>query len=380
MSDFFESLDFGMVTSVVYKIISLFMPVALFLSGTSAAELDYSDKLGDSGYTGLYEVYEDYFPIGSAVSSGLLKDSQCSEFVLKNFSSMTFEYELKQPIICPTEGGWNFKGADAVADFAREHGLKLRGHTLLWGEESPQNWMVYDENKNLVDKETFYARLYDYFSVIIPRYDDVVDDWDIINEACHWDYSSRLHKDALYKICGEEYIYKAFEFAKEFVGENDKLILNETKVLNNKAKENNLYATIKAMIEKGTPIDGVGIQCHVDTLSFKETARRLDSIIKRFSKLGIEIQITELDMTAYSYDAQKAYDELPVWVEQLQILKYKRFFEVLRSHSDVVTSVTFWGIDDEHSYLAKKDGREDWGLLFDKHGNPKQSFYAACDF
>jgi endo-1,4-beta-xylanase len=380
MSDFINSLDFGMVTDVIYRFLSLFMPVVLFLSGTSAYELDYSDMLNNSEYTGLCTVYEDYFPIGSAIGSHTLNDPECAEFVLKNFNSLTFEYELKQPIICPAEGAWNFSGADKVADFAREHGLKLRGHTLLGGAKAPDNWMVYDENNNLVSKEVFYGRLYNYMQTIITRYDDVVDVWDVVNEPCHHGRDRMLDNDALYRICGEEYLDKAFEFAREFAGENDKLILNETKVLYNKVKENNLYKTLERLLARGVPVDGVGIQGHVDTLSYKETAGRLDSVIKRFSKLGIEIQITEIDMTAYSYDIQKQYDELPKWIEQFQILKYKRMFEVLRKHSDVITSVTFWGIDDAHSYLVTGPGREDWGLLFDKYGKPKQSFYAVCDF
>lgn len=380
ITDFFKSFDGGMLTNAVFKLLSLMMPLALFLSGTPAETLDYSDRLKNSDYAGLCAVYEDYFPIGSAVGSGTLDNPEYAEFVLKNFNSLTFEYELKLPIICPREGAWDFSGADKIANFARAHGLKLRGHTLLWGIESPDNWMLYDENKNLVGKEVFYDRLYDYMSVIITRYNDIVDVWDVVNEACQWDRSSVIHDDILYELCGDEYLEKVFTFARELAGEGDTLIFNETKVLNNPAKEDNLYKTLETLLEKGVPVDGVGIQCHVDTLSFMETARRLERVIKRFSKLGIEIQITEMDMTVYTYDGQEEYTKLPEWIEQLQIKKYKAFFEVFREYADVITSVTFWGIDDAHSYLATGPGREDWGLLFDKEGNPKQSYYSVTDF
>jgi endo-1,4-beta-xylanase len=380
MSNSLEGFYLEKFTNLFFKILSFFMPLVLALSGTSPAELDYSDKLGNEEYTGLYEVYEDYFPIGSAIGPDTLDDPAAVEFILKNYNSLTFENAIKQPVIAPSEGVWDFSGADKIADFAREHGLKLRGHTLLWGDEAANNWMLYDANGNTVSKELFYERLREHMRVIITRYDDVVDDWDVVNEACYWDATRQFKDNAIYRLCGAEYLEKAFAFASEFVGENDKLILNETKVTGNKAKEDNLYKTVKTLLEKGVRIDGVGFQCHVDTLTFSETPKSLDAAIKRFAAMGVKVQITEMDMTVYTFDAQPAYSPLPGWVETFQIKRYKEFFEVFRNNKDVISSVTFWGIDDAHSYLVSKNGREDWGLLFDKNSNPKQSFYAVCDF
>lgn len=375
----FESIP-GFFTNAIFKIASFFMPILLLVQGTSVADLDYSDMLENEDYTGLYEVYEDYFRIGAATGAGALLDAEKSEFVKNNYNSLTFENAIKQPVISPAEGVWNFHAADIIADFARENNIKLRGHTLLWGNESPDNWMLYDEDGNLVTKEVFYERLRNHMEVIITRYDDVVDDWDVVNEVCYWTNARVIHDDVLYKLCGEEYLDKAFEFAREFAGENDKLFLNETKVVNNDAKQKNLYTIVERLLNRGVAIDGIGIQGHMDTLSFKETPKRLDKVLKKLTEFGLEIQMTEISMTVYNYPAQKAYDSLPQWIETFQIKKFKEMFEVLRSHSDVVTSVTFWGIDDAHSHLVSGTGREDWGFLFDKNSKPKQAFYAVCDF
>lgn len=374
---FYDSLDGGIVIHAVFKLVSYFMPLVLLFSGTSVAQLDYSDRLSEEDYVGLYEVYEDYFTIGSSVHARTLNNPDNVDFILKNFNALTYEYNLKLPAIHPSEDVWNFGPADQIADFAREHGLELRGHTLLWGS----NWMLFDDNGDYVDKEVFYDRLYDYFSVIIPRYDDIIDVWDVVNEACHWTRDSRLHHDDLYEVCGYEYLEKAFLFAKEFVGPDDKLFLNENKVLNNKVKQDNIYDTLELLLENDIPIDGIGIQGHVQTLSFMETAKTLDNVLERFKQLGVEIHITELDMSAYTYADQEAFEELPTWIEQFQIKKYKSFFEVLRKHSDAVTNVTFWGINDANTHLSSSaGGREDWPLLFDKDSRPKQSYYAVCDF
>ena len=78
------------------------------------------------------------------------------------------------------------------------------------------------------------------------------------------------------------------------------------------------------------------------------------------------------------------FTELPDWIELWQINKYKNYFKIFRDNSDIITNVTFWGIDDAHTVCAydyvTDTWRDEWPLLFDKNSAPKQAFYAVCDF
>jgi endo-1,4-beta-xylanase len=359
------------------KIMCFFLSLIFFFSGTSMASYNYSDKLNSTDYEGLKSVYSGYFDIGAAIAPSALEDENSVNTILKNYSSLTAENAFKLPVIHPSEDVWNFAPADAIANFAREHGLKLRGHVLVWG--SQQNWMLYDKDGNFVDKEVFYQRLYEYFKTMMGRYGDVVRTWDVVNEPFNYERGCAFKNTEIYKLCGEEYITKAFEMAHK-IDPTATLVLNETRILNNDVKMKYLLEYVQKYLDEGVPINAIGLQSHYDTLTVKESAKRLDKLINKISDMGLDVQITEMDMTYYSTDLV-AFHEKPEWIETLQIKKYKEMFEVLRKNADKISSVTFWGLNDGVSYCnVGNPKRTDWPLLFDENNRPKQAFYAICDF
>lgn len=100
---------------------------------------------------GLKDAYKNYFKIGVAVTPRNVTDSLQAAIILKEFNSVTAENCMKPGEIHPQPGVWNFQQADAIANFCREHGIKMRGHCLVWHSQFA-NWMFnkYDENGNQV--------------------------------------------------------------------------------------------------------------------------------------------------------------------------------------------------------------------------------------
>ncbi len=100
---------------------------------------------------GLKDAYKNYFKIGVAVTPRNITDSLQASIILKEFNSITAENCMKPGEIHPQPGVWNFAQADAIANFCREHGIKMRGHCLVWHSQFA-NWMFnkYDENGNQV--------------------------------------------------------------------------------------------------------------------------------------------------------------------------------------------------------------------------------------
>ncbi|MCL2512809.1 MAG: endo-1,4-beta-xylanase [Oscillospiraceae bacterium] len=377
---------FNLFPVPLYKFFSFLMPLILFFSGSSYASLDYSDKLGNQDYTGLCEAYEDYFKIGAAVYSYELDDPRLVDFILKNFNSITPEWELKQSSLNPEEGVWNFDPMDKLADFARENNLQLRGHTLIWPVQDV--WMLWtDETRATpVSKEVLFERMDEYIGVVMGRYGDVIHIWDVVNEPFHYDRWMRLKEDTDYfKIAGEEFVTKAFEFAAKYADEDDILMVNETFVEGNAAKTDNMFYCVKKWLKQGVRIDGIGTQGHMGTISTVPTDvnfKVIDKLVKRCKALGVKLEYTEVDMKIYENEAQRTA-ELPEWLEVWQINKYQKFFEALRRNKDTVIGATFWGLDDAHTvinYGAAADSPRDWPMLFDDNSIPKQNFYAVCDF
>ncbi len=350
---------------------SVIIPVIILLNGGAG---DYSGKLAEEDYTGLKEVYADYFDIGAAVASWYTYSPEICDFLKKNFSSLTPVVELKLDYIHPKEDVWNFEAVDRLCEFCKENNMKLRGHTLVWGE----SWMLYDGNGSFVGRDVFYRRLYDYMKTVMERYGDVIKVWDVVNEPFNYNASGAFKESEIYKYCGEEFITKAFEFARE-IAPDATLVLNETSVIKSTHKFNYMLKYLKKWKAAGVPIDAVGIQGHWKTLSPKEVSKELDRVLTAFENIGIkDIQITELDISLYTSALKEKYDEIPQWLRDIQTVKYREIFKVLRDHRNVISSVTFWAIDDEHSENRLSNANDE-PMLFSNF-RPKANYFAVCDF
>ena len=378
---------FNVIPEILYKLLSLFLPIILLFSGSSYASLDYSGQLVDSqaDYAGLCGVYEDYFPIGAAVYSYELDDPHLVDFIKKNLNSITPEWELKQSSLNPEEGVWNYEPMDRLADFARANNLQLRGHTLIWPVQDV--WMLWTDGTRtaLVDKPTLFARMEAYIQTVMERYGDVIHIWDVVNEPFHYNRTWELKEDTNYfKIAGEEFVTKAFEFAAKYADADDVLMVNETFVEGNTAKTNNMFNCVERWLKQGVRIDGIGTQGHMGTVStkpFDPNFRVVDNLAKRCRKLGVKLEYTEIDIKIFEIDRQRTVEVPPKWLEVWQINKYKKFFEALRRNKDVVIGATFWGLDDAHTVINYNPNEyNDWPMLFDRDGLPKQNFFAVCDF
>ncbi len=275
---------------------------------------------------------------------------------------------------------FNWAQADPIAEFARANNLKMRGHTLVWHSQTPAAFFT-DDKGNQLTKEQLYARLKVYMTAVMNRYKDVVFCWDVVNEAVS-DTEGEIYRTTSpwYRICGKDYLAMAFRIARS-VNPDVKLIYNDYNVVS-PAKLERVYTMIKELLDAGVPVDGVGLQAH---WSNDITAEMLQNAIDRFAALGLEVQVTELDITTYtSFHGDGARNQVQETqpyskeVEDRLADSYKRFFEVLHKNADKVTSVTFWGLDDSRTWLNgfPVRGRSDYPLLFDREQKPKKAYYS----
>jgi endo-1,4-beta-xylanase len=341
--------------------------------------------------TGVAEKYAGCFPIGAAVDSGSYTSH--SALLKAHFNSVTAENEMKFASLEPNEGSFTYSTADAIVNFATTNKMKIRGHTLVWHSQNP-SWLF-----SGASKDTLLARMKKHISNVVGHFKGKVYAWDVVNEAIMEDGSYRDGNEAddkksqWYSIMGESYIAEAFKAAHE-ADPDAKLFYNDFYDYI-PAKQQGIYDMLKGLLDAGVPVHGVGMQCHLNiqpstdasNQAFYQDVSHLEDAIKLYSSLGLDVQVTELDLSLYvpgiTYTSDTYYttatftDEL----KAKQAARYKAFFELFRRYRNVITGVTFWGIADDNTWLSEfSSGRQDFPLLFDVNHNPKPAYDAVIDF
>lgn len=324
----------------------------------------------------LCNVYRDYFPIGAAVNKKLIKSHE--GLLKKHFNSITAENDMKFIEIHPKENEFTFEKADLLLQFAKENNKKMRGHTLVWHNQTP-DWVFSNEDGSTISKEDLLLRMKEHISKVVGHYRDDIYCWDVVNEAIDDKTSEFLRKTKWLEIIGEEYIEKAFLFAHE-ADPNAMLFYNDYNETNPE-KRDKIIKLVKSLKAKDIPIHGIGLQGHWNIVT--PTIDEIRESIERYAELGLKLQITEMDISVFEFDDHRADLSAPLeeMLEKQQKLYYDAF-SLFREYKDVITGVTLWGVADDYTWLDNFPviGRKNWPLLFDTHHNPKGSFWKVIDF
>jgi len=349
--------------------------------GTLQPVSSYAEE--NAGDKGLKDYYKDYFPIGVAVSPRALQDDD-APLIRREFNSLTPENAMKMGPIHPKEQEYFWAHADSIVAFAQRNQMKIRGHTLCWHNQTP-SWMFVDAKGDTVSKEVLLQRLKDHITTVVTRYKGKVYAWDVVNEAVSDAPGEFYRKSAWYKICGEEFIAKAFQYAHQ-ADPDAQLFYNDYNEID-PVKREKIFKLVTGLKQAGVPIHGVGLQGHWAIT--EPSAEQLDATLARFAGAGLKIQITELDISVYPKEhhtrartAQDDNTEFTTDKEQRQAETYRMCFELFRKYRQVLSGVTFWNISDRGSWLDNFPvrGRKDYPLLFDQQLKRKNAYSKVVGF
>ena len=336
-----------------------------------------------SSATGLKDAYKDYFSIGVAVNMQNITNPEQIAIIKKDFNSITAENDMKPQPTEPAYGQFNWENADKIANFCRSNGIKLRGHCLMWHAQIGK-WMYQDEKGNLVSKEKLSQNMKHHITAIMERYKDVVYAWDVVNEAISdggrpvmGQKPSPYRNSPLYQIAGDEFIKKAFIYARE-ADPNVLLFYNDYNAADPQ-KRDRIYNMVKSMKEEGVPIDGIGMQGHYNI--YGPSMEDVDAALTKYSTIVKHIHITELDIRANEemgghLNFSREAGDISQTVKLLQEDQYTRLFKILRKHKDVVDNVTFWNLSDRDSWV----GVRNYPLPYDENYKPKRVYSLIKDF
>jgi len=291
----------------------------------------------------------------------------------------------------PANDTWvyRFSSADTIVNAALNAGMKVVGHTLVWHSQTPA-WLTRQNNGSPLDKDTALANLEKYVTEVVTHFKGRLIEWDVANEifrdglsgtdTIDWRNALRMNDSGWNTAIGPEYVELAFYYAR-LADPEVKLIYNDYS-LNNEFKARAVYNMVKDINARypnvmGRPlIDGIGMQSHHRIFTIPRSVE--DSIVL-FSSLGVEIAITELDITA----AGRLLDQSnpPPWNEtaaQRQAEQYAAMFKIFLKYQSHINRVTFWGLDDG-THWRTLDGSGAHGTLLDRNFNLKPAFFAVMN-
>lgn len=319
----------------------------------------------------LKKVYERSFKIGAAVNDPLLV--QDSNLLKEQFNSLTAENCMKFESLQPMEGQFDFSAGDRIVHFAKENGMAVRGHTLVWHNQTP-DWVFRTDKEERVSREQLLFRMKEHIDTVLKHYNSDILCWDVVNEAVEDKGSGILRRSAWSEIIGEDFLDYAFHYAHE-ANPKAQLFYNDYNE-SSPEKSAKIYTLVKSLLGRDVPIHGIGLQCH-----WNLTSPALDEIkaaIEKYASLGLRLHVTEMDVSMFSYEDRRIDLKAPT-AEMLerQAERYDEFFSLFRTYQDVIDSVTFWGVNDAYTWLDDfpVKSRKNWPFVFDEQGVPKQSFW-----
>jgi endo-1,4-beta-xylanase len=298
--------------------------------------------------------------IGVALATWFFDHPLYAELAFRQYDSLTAENEMKWYAIEPQPGEFDFKGGDRLVTFAKEHGMRVRGHTLVWHSQ------LAPYVKRLSGAELGRAML-NHVTTTVEHYRGQIAQWDVVNEALGDD--GELRKDSPFTALGPEYIEMAFKAASG-ADPAARLFYNDYDIEDHESpKSQGAYRLVKALKEARVPIHGVGFQMHVDPRRWP-TPAVMQKTLEKFATLGLDIELTEIDVPL---------GELPGALEQKLAAQKELTRGVVRSCLAVprCTGMTIWGLTDRHSWLASPEWAPLRGkgphlaLPFDENYQPK---------
>lgn len=312
--------------------------------------------------------------IGIALSARRLAEPEYAETARAEFNYVTAENEMKWQFLQPQPGVFDFERADEIMSFAEANGMLVKGHTLVWHSQLP-DWVA-----ALTTPDEVRSAMLTHIETVVGRYRGRVQAWDVVNEA--WQDNGRDLRDTVFRTqLGDGYIDEAFHAARA-ADPDAKLYYNDYGGEGTSAKANAIFTMVQGMLERGVPIDGVGLQMHTRSgSSASPSVAEVRINIRRLAALGLEVSLTELDVA--SCDARS--------LELRMDDQRTRYYELVSAcvGEPGCNAVTIWGLIDRYSWLNNNNqglggfgscgGQAPLPLLFDDAYEKKPAYAGVLE-
>ena len=315
------------------------------------------------------------FAIGAAIAPDNLKTHD--DLLPYHFGSITPENAMKFELIHPHPEQYRFEAADAIVAYALKHHMRVRGHTLVWHNQTP-NWVFEDASGESVSRDALLATMKSHIDTVAGRYRHKVYAWDVVNEAISDEGEERLRSSKWRSAIGDDFIAQAFYYAHQ--ADTDAVLFYNDYNECFPQKRDKIVSLVKDLIQDKVPVHGIGMQGHWNMES--PTLEQIQEAIEAYATLGLQIQITELDLSMFAFNDKRTDLQHPTQqMLDMQATRYHDVFALLKSYDRYISGITFWGIADDYTWLDNFPvrGRKNWPMLFDAQHAPKAAFWEVIN-
>jgi endo-1,4-beta-xylanase len=310
--------------------------------------------------------------VSTAVRPSMFSEAAYSTTLAREFNMVEPEDAMKWWTVRREAGRFDFREGDEVVRFAQAHGMKVRGHCLVWDHDNP-GWLT----QGRFTPAEMSRLLQEHITTMMKHYAGQVFAWDVVNEAM--DENGRFKNSPWYNQPGiglsdkgSAYIEQAFRWARE-ADPQALLFYNEAEGEGLNRKSDAIYAMVRDFKRRGVPIDGVGLQMHVSD-SDLDTAP-IAANIARLTALGVQVHITELDVSLpVDAGGVAGHDDL--------VRQAEAYRGVVRAclQNPGCTAIQTWGFTDKYSWIGSHShGTRGAALLFDRTYKPKSAYDAVLE-
>ena len=308
--------------------------------------------------------------VGSIVGTGVLgTDSRHDNTLATHYHIGGPENALKFPDTEPSAYGYQWTSADPILNFATSHGMRCRGHTLVWHGAIP-NWLT---NITYTTSQ-LQTILYDHIDTVVGRYSSTLPWWDVVNEAIS-DSGGAVRSTLWYNQPGigfagqgTRYIEEAFRRARAADAAVE-LFYNEYSIETVNTKSTAVFNMATNFLARGIPINGVGFQFHIGLGGISYSSMRQN--FQRFNDAGLNLHITEMDvkLPVDTNGVPAAADlsaQADIYFGVLGVASAFPRFKIFQT----------WGFTDAHSWIPGFYPGFGSALPFDKNYNKKPAYWA----
>ncbi|HWQ84965.1 MAG TPA: endo-1,4-beta-xylanase [Anaerolineales bacterium] len=299
--------------------------------------------------------------VGAAIDPSYLTNSQYTALFEAEFNGLVAENVMKWGRLEQQRGVYDFSKADALMDYAAQQQLAVRGHVLVWDLQLPE-WLT----QSNLSRDEYKAILKDHITTVVGRYAGRIVAWDVVNEPL--DEQGQIRQNFWFQAIGPEYIPLAFQWAHA-ADPAAQLFINESYAEGMSEKSQGVFALVSGMLEKGVPIDGVGMQMHL-RLDYPPVGEEVAQNMQRLAALGLKVHITELDVRL---------QDIPGSLEEKLAAQALVAGEMARTCLAAPNCEAFftWGLTDHYSWIPGTTGKDDQPLLFAENWEPKLAYWAV---
>jgi endo-1,4-beta-xylanase len=309
--------------------------------------------------------------IGAAVRPDQLLDANYAITLTREFNLLEPEDALKWEVLRPDAKSIDFSQADKIVDFAARHSMKVRGHTLVWHRQNP-DWLTAEQRT----PEQLSKLLEIHIKTVVGHYRGKIFAWDVANEAFDEIIPGTLRSTIWYDQPGIGYARRGFAYLAQcfrWAHEADSealLFYNEAGADEINAKSDAIYAMVREFQRQAVPIHGVGFQMHIENL--RADVASIAANIARFTALGLQVHITEMDVSLpVDGNGKASRDDL-----ERQADIYRGVAKACLMHKGC-TAIQTWGFTDRFSWIGSHSKQtRGAALLFDRNYQPKPAYEA----